>query len=89
MNLFKAFGLFTRKWGRPSPIFNPYSGEYEHGGLVWQLRRRCTPEDLKEVQAEFGDTVKLDPGSLVGKSSPNYTTYAKKNRERFKRRIKL
>lgn len=76
------------RWGRPSPVYNPNTREYETGGYIWWGRSPATGEDIERLRKEYGN-VKIDERTLVGRDNPAWTTFMKVKRVEWKRKVKL
>lgn len=73
-----GFGL-PPNWGLPSPLFNFNTGEYETGGLVWLGKRKAGPKAVQAVKDQFGENVRVDKLTLVGRKNPDYTSFFYEN----------
>ena len=81
-----------RNWGIPSPRYNYRTGKYVSGGMVWKGKKPAEESDIAALVARFGDSVKVDEESLVGRKDPAYTSFfysCRKHKDYAVRVVKL
>lgn len=80
-----------KNWGSPRGLFNYTTGKYDSGGMVWFGAKPATKEDIAALRDRFGDKVRIDKASTVGKKHPGYTTFYRthKGDPQYSRHIKI
>ena len=56
-------------WSFPSPLYNFKTGKYEHNGIVWVGKARCTMKDVEALKKGMGEGVQIDVASCFGGES--------------------
>lgn len=59
-------------WSYPNPVYNPATGEYQTGGMVWIGKRAATQA---EINSMLNTGASVDMRSVCGTDDPNYTTF--------------
>lgn len=83
MKLTTGGGTIPLPWGYPSPVYvRGFLGirRKKVGGFVWNGVDPATPADIARL-LEWNPDAQTDPGTLVGRGDPEYSTYAERNHE--------
>lgn len=85
--LTKGGGLIPEPWGYPSQVWVRGGwfrrGQWKSGGFVFNGGQAATEEDIRRLQdwatKTIGRRVGVDEGTLVGRASKKYSTFAQRN----------
>lgn len=81
MKLTTGGGSIPDGWGYPSPVYvRGFLGRRikKSGGFVWNGSQPATEADIARL-LEWRAGAKVDPGTLVGRSSKDYSTFYSRN----------
>jgi len=77
-DLSRGEGGLPAGWGYPVPVYtrNWFGWRVaKTGGMVWNGTEPPTAEDFRAIRAFYGEDVRIDAGTLVGRADPSYNTY--------------